>query len=143
VQRNRTANVEAHALAVGAERSSTLRQRRARALTSRYGSAPAIDVPARPLEQFVRGEAVDLLKVDCEGAEIEAIESLTAGLARVRRVVAEYHRHLVPDEDRLLAELVRGYGFAVEVVPDRYDPAIGYVYGARPSNPPAGTGRGR
>jgi FkbM family methyltransferase len=131
VGRNGAANVEAHPVAVGLQPSYALRRRRARAYTSMHGSGPALAVAARPLEHFLRADTVDLVKVDCEGGEVDAIESLGAALARVRRVVSEYHLHLVPDEDRLLTELLAGHGFTVEVVPDRYDPALGYVYGTR------------
>lgn len=99
---NGITNVEAHRVAIG--------------------PAPA----GRRLDEFVGGCQVDLLKLDCEGGELDALGTLALG--SVRRVVAEYHLHLVPDEDRLLTELLAGNGFGVELEPDPYDPAIGYVY---------------
>ena len=46
---------------------------------------------------------VDLLKLDVEGSEMAILEDLIeAGkLARVRRIIGEYHHHVKPDEDRL------------------------------------------
>lgn len=54
----------------------------------------AFKVRARRLSEFMVGvPVVDILKLDCEGAEVQILESLakTGELARVKRIVGEWH----------------------------------------------------
>jgi FkbM family methyltransferase len=69
----------------------------------------AIMVPAISL-QHVLDERVDLLKIDCEGAEFEILADTTM-LAYVSRIVGEVHSTL-GDAESLMDDL-RGAGFAV------------------------------
>ena len=83
------------------------------------------------LDELVPADRIDLLKIDCEGLELDVLESARALLPRVRRVALEYHRHLVPDADDRCRRVLAGHGFELSTVPDRYNPAIGYLYGRR------------
>lgn len=86
--------------------------------SSRAG-AFAFEVPARPLDDLLDDhevEAVDLLKVDIEGAEALAIPGMRRGLAsgRYRRLLIELHpqqlRSLGADPKAVVAPLVEsGY----------------------------------
>ena len=55
-----------------------------------------------PLSRYV-GEFVDLLKLDVEGSEHAILEDLaeSGALARIGRIVCEYHHHVQPGDDRL------------------------------------------
>lgn len=59
----------------------------------------SVDVRAVTLGTVVEraGPRVTLLKMDCEGLEVEILESDRAALQRIERVVLEYHPALVPD----------------------------------------------
>jgi FkbM family methyltransferase len=72
-------------------------------------------VPVTTLEAFMdeRGlNRVDLLKLDCEGAEWEVISTSTAILPRISQICLEYHRR---DEWTVekLADLLRDAGYDV------------------------------
>ena len=90
-------------------------------------------VEARRLDDAVPAGHVALLKIDCEGLELDVLESGGDLLQRVERVVVEYHRHLAADSDRRVAAVLEGHGFETQIRPDTYDPAIGYVDARRVS----------
>lgn len=87
----------------------------------------AVVVPARRLDDAVPVGRVALLKIDCEGHELDVLESGYEVLRRVDRVVVEYHRHLAPDRDRRVAAVLGEHGFETRIRPDRYDSALGHV----------------
>jgi FkbM family methyltransferase len=61
--------------------------------------------------------AVNFLKMDCEGSEYEVLRSLdTAHLARIERIVIEYHDFGHGRNHGELTELLRKSGFEIEVV---------------------------
>lgn len=84
-------------------------------------------VAARRLDDAVPVGRVALLKIDCEGGELDVLKSGRALLQRVDRVVVEYHRHLAANSDRGVAALLEGHGFETRIRPDRYDAALGHV----------------
>jgi hypothetical protein len=91
-----------------------------------------VAVPGARLDDAVAGGPIGLLKIDCEGFELEVLESSTGVLPTVEHVVVEYHRHLLADADRRVAAFLAARGFAVRVQTDRYEPALGYVTASRP-----------
>ena len=116
VARNGLANVELHQAAAG---------------------RPAIS--GQPLGWFPRGEQVDLLKIDCEGAEVDVLLGLAAEeLARVRRVALEWHRSDDALRDEQVAQILSAEGFRVLITTDPYEPMLGYAYAKRAVD--AGTG---
>ena len=63
-------------------------------LLERNASAEAIEVPVRRLSTIMRElghGAIDLLKMDIEGAEYEVIADLLACGADVRQLLVEFH----------------------------------------------------
>jgi FkbM family methyltransferase len=134
VTRNGVPNVEIHSLAIGTRESYQLRARTQSATASAW-MGPAsnrgeiVGVRGSPLDPFVPTGDVDLLKIDVEGGEIDVLESLDTSLSRrVKRLAIEYHDHLVEGSSSTVARMLRDWGFVVTVTPDRYNPAIGYVY---------------
>jgi FkbM family methyltransferase len=131
IRANGVTNVVAHPLAVGLQDAYVLRNSNAgpRGSALESTTAAAISVPAARLDTVVQFERVDLLKIDCEGLELDVLESARGLLPHVRRVAIEYHRHLVRESDRLCLELLAAHGFVTSIVEDPYDKAIGYIYG--------------
>jgi len=82
------------------------------------------------------GGTVDLLKVDCEGAEYDIIYSLSEhDLNMIKYIVIEYHEF---DKDPKrnavkLLKYLRKMGFAAQIVPSDIRPnmGLGYIYAAR------------
>ena len=81
--------------------------------------------------------AVDLLKIDIEGAEIEVVEGADAATwAKVRRVVIEYHDLFRPGCRDRVVNVLKANGFPdVEVLPEKGTPDLGLVRARRPSVP--------
>jgi FkbM family methyltransferase len=129
VIRNGLRNVDARRMAVGTKPSYVLR-RGTRAAESRVegDGSTGQSVAALPLSELVAGRHVDLLKVDCEGAELDVLESAGEQLCRVRRVAVEYHDRLLEGSGARTIGLLREWGFETAQVPDRYDHKLGYVY---------------
>lgn len=81
----------------------------------------------------------DLLKLDCEGAEFDVLQSLTPQLAeRIRRIVLEYHvspGQSKVERSRELVERLLELGYAI----DLYTDVVGTCWGAvRARRPTAG-----
>jgi FkbM family methyltransferase len=129
VERNGLGNVDARAIAVGMPDSYILRTGRWSAEASAAGTAgtPAT-VAARRLDELVGEHEADLVKIDCEGAELDVLQSLGTQMGRVTRFSVEYHDHLVAEAGARVVRLLRDGGFQTSRVPDRYDRRIGYVY---------------
>jgi FkbM family methyltransferase len=107
------------------------------------GGSGGLAVPGARLDEVVPAGPIGLLKVDCEGLELDVLATSTGVLPAVEHVVVEYHRHLLEDADRRVAAFLTAHGFDVTVSADPYEPSIGYVSGSRPGRsvapPAAGT----
>ena len=79
---------------------------------------PSIKVPALKLSTFITS-AVDLLKIDVEGAEFAVLTDLAnAGKLRfIRRIHLEYHHHIDHSVDNLssLLRLMEEHGFGYQI----------------------------
>ncbi|MFN7990613.1 MAG: FkbM family methyltransferase [Candidatus Micrarchaeia archaeon] len=83
---------------------------------------PSAEVDCTTLDKIVLGSGirqVDLLKLDCEGAEYEILMSASDGaLSRIRKISLEYHDGLVPGRDhRKLSSFLEEKGFEVTLRP--------------------------
>jgi FkbM family methyltransferase len=106
-----------------------------------YGkeTAPAIPVRCIQLGELMDAEGVttcDLLKLDCEGAEFEILNSLSqATWRRIDAIVMEYHLFAGYSLEQLWDCLTR-QGFLVAVKPlEHVEGILGYVLAVRPSMP--------
>lgn len=94
-------------------------------------SGAGSSVGGRRLDDVLAGRKADLVKIDCEGAELDVLASLGQKWTLVERFAIEYHDHLEPDCAARVASLLRDAGFKVALAPDPYDGRIGYVYAGR------------
>jgi FkbM family methyltransferase len=138
VRRNGLSNVDPRCVAVGSRSTYVLGRRRWSAESSTVtAEGLSVEVPAVPLYDLVADRVVDLLKIDCEGAELDVLESLDGSFDRVRRIAVEYHDHLSGTAGSRVEQLLRAQGFLVSRKPDRYDRRIGYIHAtARDSGDP-------
>jgi FkbM family methyltransferase len=124
--------VESHCVAIGTRSSYVLSGSGARSSTTGPKHAAGRSVPGRALADFLGADEVDLLKIDCEGGELDVLQSLAPdGLGRIARVALEYHNFAGRRNDDLVPSHLVEAGFQVSIRPDRYDPASGYVYARR------------
>lgn len=67
--------------------------------------AKEITVPSLSLDSFIANEAIDridLLKIDIEGFEVEALLGATEAMKQTRRLVIEFHSNLLRDKCLLI-----------------------------------------
>ncbi len=100
------------------------------------GAAPteSIEVTAETLAGLCRArgvERIDLLKLDCEGAEGLILPSLgPEGLAHVDRIALEFHDRASPLDHSALQRLLEAAGFATRLSWDGRS-ARGFLYARR------------
>ena len=86
------------------------------------GSTNSIEIPTIRLRDFV-GDAVDLLKLDIEGAETEVILDIAPCLGNVRNIFVEYHSFT--ERPQVLGKLIAcliGSGFRLQIHPMIFAP---------------------
>jgi hypothetical protein len=87
-------------------------------MTRDEGDAHSVTVPVTTLDEFVREHALpglDVVKLDIEGAELEAIAGMTEVLSAARRpvVLCELHPPLTPEQFR---DALAVHGYRSEVL---------------------------
>jgi len=112
----------------------------------------ARQVPCVTLSGFLKDSAVDLLKMDIEGAEMDVMLELEASgvLQNIEAMAMEFHHHIEPGEDRfsemlrLLDEHSFGYDVAAALpgVPGRFQDIRLRIYRKEKSRVPDATASG-
>jgi FkbM family methyltransferase len=94
VRLNGMGNVTCVRSAIGATDGTTEVRLRGNISSTRQGEGTAETVPVMTLERFLAEhglERVDLLKMDCEGAEWDILPAAESVLPRVRQIAMEFH----------------------------------------------------
>jgi FkbM family methyltransferase len=130
VRSNRLTNVVARCVAVGTAPAYELARPRGR---SAEGSAHLQEgarfrANGARLDGLIGGREAQLVKIDCEGGELDVLDSLGDAISRVRRLAVEYHDHLATAAGDRVEDLLRTQGFLVTRKPDPYDARIGYIH---------------
>ncbi|KUK70214.1 MAG: Methyltransferase FkbM family [Anaerolineae bacterium 49_20] len=93
------------------------------------------EIPVITFDQLVQDSVntmIDLLKLDCEGAEYAILIGASAeSLARVQRIVMEYHDLDVEHEHSSLVRFLESSGFRVQLHANPVHAEIGYLYAWR------------
>lgn len=102
------------------------------ALSHEEGS---ITVPMIDLNEVVdrAGQAIELLKIDVEGAEADLLEGATRStLSKINRVVLEYHDYLCEGALTRCKSVLEASGFVCHARPNKRDPGrSGLLYARR------------
>lgn len=81
---------------------------------------------------FNKFERIDLLKIDCEGAEFEIFDAMSSDdFLKCTAVYVEYHEFGEGMQSSKLADRLRKESFKVEVRKSHYDERMGFVLGTR------------
>jgi FkbM family methyltransferase len=95
-------------------------------------AAQIAEIPVITFDQLVQEMVqaqIDLLKLDCEGAEYAILMGASAeSLARVQRIVMEYHDLDALHEHSLLVRFLENSGFSVRLHANPVHTEIGYLY---------------
>lgn len=98
-------------------------------------SRKSLQVHVRSLESILLQlglDAVDLLKLDCEGAEYSILmKSPPAVLARIKHIVMEYHDSVARYNHEDLARFLDEHGYMVEIFPNPVHGNLGYLRAVR------------
>lgn len=129
IEHNSLSNVEAHMIAIGLKSSYILESSAHGVRTRLNGEGQGSSIAGKPLAAYLGTERVNLLKIDCEGAEVEVLESLgSSNWNLIERFAIEYHNYLVEDADKALYYRLSSVGYTVEVASDRFEAQLGMVY---------------
>jgi FkbM family methyltransferase len=94
-----------------------------------------IAVRARALSEAIlqtKQGTCDLLKLDCEGAEYDILmKSSPETLAKIQRIVLEYHDGVTAYSHHDLVQLLHGRGFKVQSFPNPVHGNLGYLRAER------------
>lgn len=142
LSRNRITNVRAFQEAVWSNRGSLALDTSAGEpvqFISREPEGQEVDgkviVPCASLAEIFERLGVqrcDLLKIDAEGAEHPILFSAPeATLAKIQRIVMEYHDAITPHTHADLVEFLQGHGYRVTTVQNVVHPELGYLYAER------------
>ena len=74
-------------------------------------------------------DSVDLVKIDCEGAEKEIFEHADPKVfSKIKRFSIEYHEFVVPGIRNQIVNLLKKHGHEVEAKEDAYTNDFGFIY---------------
>lgn len=77
-------------------------------------------------------EFCDLVKMDCEGAEFEILESMSADVfKKTGAFYIEYHEYLDGKKHEDLVKILQKNGFKTRVTKSRYDNKLGFIFAYR------------
>ncbi len=127
---NKAKNIKSYQMAIGNEKTVVLHIGADNVQGSQIESpdrSRQVEVECRPLSKFIEG-IVDLLKIDTEGAEMAVLSSIDEKqFSLVKKIVCEYHNHLVDDQDKKIVAYLKERHYKVRQVEDKYYPLIGYI----------------
>ncbi|MHB8856471.1 MAG: FkbM family methyltransferase [Bellilinea sp.] len=139
---NRIENVEIFSQAVssqertlqfGSPSNDPLSMQTARSMLASAGDA--LQVPAVSLASIINGPAsgrIDLLKLDCEGAEYDILLNSTPNvLSKIDRIVMEYHDGITPFSHNDLVKYLTEHGYKVDWWKNYAHDHIGYLRAQR------------
>jgi FkbM family methyltransferase len=131
IRLNRASNIKTFNVAIGTQTKYTFYPAKANVQSSIIQDLQTTDqimVHGKRLDDFIE-KPVDILKIDCEGAEIDVLKSISRTKMRlIRLIILEYHNHLVENEDLRLLNMLKELKFYLIKKQDSYNPKIGYIY---------------
>jgi len=131
---NKVKNIKVYDTAIGAKKTYSLFITLFNAHSSTIKNPRAkskIKVKGQRLDRFIRGP-VDLIKIDCEGGEIDVLKSIIPKqFAQIKRFCIEYHNHIIQDEDQKIISILKEYRYKVRVKKNKIVPTTGYIFAVK------------
>jgi len=79
-----------------------------------------------------RQELVDLIKIDCEGAEFEIIQTITPeNFKKIKTLYIEYHEFNDRQNHQTLVDILKKNNFKISKKPSHYDRRMGFILAER------------
>ncbi|KKQ01655.1 MAG: Methyltransferase FkbM family [Candidatus Roizmanbacteria bacterium GW2011_GWA2_36_23] len=131
---NKVKNVLMYNLAVGTKSSYNLNVTNSNVHASTVNISDVkykYKVKGQRLDRFM-AERIDFLKIDCEGAEIDILNSISPrNFKKISLIVAEYHNHIIENEDKKIIRILKENGFKVKKEVNPLVVSIGYISGKK------------
>ena len=136
IRQNNIKNVKSYPIAIGTKKSYLLHLFSFNVHSSTVKtnkSKKVIKVNGIRLDKFING-TVDLLKIDCEGAEIDILKSISDNkMGLVKRIIIEYHNNIIQNEDKKILTILNKWKYKLEVEKNLLIPETGYIFATKKS----------
>lgn len=131
IKLNNIKNVKSYQIAVGTKKSYLLHLFSFNIHSSTVKtnkSKKTIKVKGIKLDKFINGK-VDLLKIDCEGAEIDILKSISDNkMGLIKRIVIEYHNNIIQNEDKKILTILNKWKYKITIKKNTLIPGTGYIF---------------
>ena len=87
----------------------------------------SIEVESDTLDAILDNYKVDFIKIDIEGAEVEALKGATNTLDRLRKIIVEIHENNFDKVKRILED----HNFEIEIITNKIKKSEGFVLGTK------------
>lgn len=131
IKLNNIKNVNSYQVAVGTKKSYLLHlfSFNIHASTVKtHQSKKSIKVKGLRLDNFIK-DKVDLLKIDCEGAEIDILKSISNNKMRlIKRIIIEYHNNIIQNEDKKILTILKKWPYKIIIKKNSLVSDTGYIF---------------
>lgn len=87
----------------------------------------SIEVESDTLDAILDNYKVDFIKIDIEGAEVEALKGATNTLDRLRKIIVEIHENNFDKVKHILED----HNFEIEIITNKIEKSEGFVVGTK------------
>lgn len=128
---NKVKNVKIFNLAIGTKKSYNLYLSAFNVHSSIFKNKRSnmkIKVIGKKLNEFIRSP-IDLLKIDCEGAEIDILESISKNkMGLIKRIIIEYHNNIIKNEDKKILAILNNWQYKIIIKKNILIPSTGLIF---------------
>lgn len=87
-----------------------------------------IKVTGKRLNEFIN-ESIDLLKLDCEGAELDILKSISNNkMGLIKRIIIEYHNNIIQNEDKKILTILKKWPYKIIIKKNFLVSGTGYIF---------------
>jgi len=87
----------------------------------------SLEIECDTLDSILENYTVDFIKIDIEGAEIEALKGATNTLERLRKIIVEIHENNFDKVKQILED----HNYEIEIMTNKIEKSEGFVMGTK------------
>lgn len=131
IKLNRIKNIRCYSIAIGTKKSYDLFLSNFNVHASTQNNLRAkthIKVVGKRLDRFIQNP-IDLLKIDCEGAEVDILQSISKNkMELIKKIIIEYHNHIIQNEDKKILTILGNWPYRIIFKKNTLIPETGYIF---------------